>query len=272
MMSDDVVHYFFEMNFTNNSTALQDNRAFLYGDAVRVFFFIQQGKAILTEDCYFFLMASMRKMRMNIPMHYTLDFFENLLVEAASGLAAGCAVVEFLCYRKENQVDVSFYLIVQERDILQPAPAIEMDILKEITVNTHLLSNIHVHCPENIYAGIYAAENDLDDVILLNPSKRIARGSRGNLLLLEGESIRIPKQTEGAYISPLLESFVTFVHKQNLANIQEAELIAFETQKSEEILLFSDEYGIAPVIKIRNKTFGTGRFSDMLSVWRQSLL
>ena len=48
---------------------------------------------------------------------------------------------------------------------------IEIDLLKEISVNTNILSNIRTHSPENIYAEIYAAENDLDDVILLNPDK-----------------------------------------------------------------------------------------------------
>jgi branched-chain amino acid aminotransferase len=37
--------------------------------------------------------------------------------------------------------------------------------MKEISVNTNVLSNIKVHSPENIYAEIYAKENDLDDVI-----------------------------------------------------------------------------------------------------------
>jgi branched-chain amino acid aminotransferase len=30
----------------------------------------------MDEECYFFLMASMRKMRMNIPLTYTLEFFQ----------------------------------------------------------------------------------------------------------------------------------------------------------------------------------------------------
>jgi branched-chain amino acid aminotransferase len=51
------------------------NRAFLLGDAVKVSFFVRNGKLIMDEECYFFLMASMRKMRMNIPLTYTLEFF-----------------------------------------------------------------------------------------------------------------------------------------------------------------------------------------------------
>ena len=109
------------------------------------------------------------------------------------------------------------------------------------------MSNIRTHSPENIYAEIYAAENDLDDVILLNPDKRVARTISGNLLLLEENTIKIPKQSEGAYISPLMENFVTFLHKNAFVIIEEAELSAFETQKAEEILVISDEKGVFSV-------------------------
>jgi len=147
---------------------------------------------------------------------------------------------------------------------------LELDLIKEINVNNNLLSNIRVHCPENIYAEIYAQENDLDDVILLNPNKRIARSTKGNLLFMEGDVIKIPKQSEGAYISPLMENFVTYLHKNNLADIQEHEIIAFESQKAEEILLISDEKGLFSVKKIRNKTFGSDRFSELVGNWKNS--
>jgi branched-chain amino acid aminotransferase len=130
-------------------------------------------------------------------------------------------------------------------------------LIKEISVNTNVLSNIKVHSPENIYAEIYAKENDLDDVILLNPNKKIARTIFGNLLLLEENTIKIPKQTEGAYISPLMENFVTFVHKNNLATIEEAELSAFESQKAEEISMISDEKGSLRFRKLEIKNLAT---------------
>jgi branched-chain amino acid aminotransferase len=105
---------------------------------------------------------------------------------------------------------------------------------------------------------------------LLNPDKRVARTISGNLLLLEENTIKIPKQSEGAYISPLMENFVTFLHKNAFVIIEEAELSAFETQKAEEILVISDEKGVFSVSKIRNKEFGNERFSAMVESWSNS--
>lgn len=252
------------------------NRAFLHGDAVKTSFFVRHSELIMAEECYFFLMASMRKMRMNIPLSYTLDFFVNLFTENVLNKGVSDAVITFLAFRDHDgklpsKSGVSFYFELNETgDILEIQKNLELDMLKEISVNTNLLSNIRVHCPENIYAEVYARENDLDDVILLNPNKRIARSIYGNLLFLQDGVIRIPKQSEGAYISPLMENFVTFVHKNQLASIDQAEIIAFESQKAEEILLISDEKGVFSVTKIRNKTFPTEKFTEITAKWRES--
>ena len=259
----------------NTDKAFQNN-AFLYGDAVKVHFFIKNSQLIMAEECYFFLMASMRKMRMNIPLSFTLEFFSDIFLAAIAENQIQEGVIELLAYRNRDdgfsaKTPVHFYFEIRQKDeVLKISEKYELDLMKEISVNTNVLSNIKVHSRENIYATIYAKENDLDDVIFLNPNKKIARTIYGNLLLLEENTIKIPKQTEGAYISPLMENFVTFVHKNNLATIEEAELSAFESQKAEEILVISDEKGIFTVSKIRNKEFGNERYKTMLEAWKTS--
>lgn len=259
----------------NTDKAFQNN-AFLYGDAVKVHFYIKNSQLIMVEECYFFLMASMRKMRMNIPLSFTLEFFSDIFLAAIAENQVKEGVIELLAYRNRDdgfsaKTPVHFYFEIRLKDeVLKISDKYKLDLMKEISVNTNVLSNIKVHSPENIYAEIYAKENDLDDVIFLNPNKKIARTIYGNLLLLEENTIKIPKQTEGAYISPLMENFVTFVHKNNLATIEEAELSAFESQKAEEILVISDEKGIFTVSKIRNKEFGNERYKTMLEAWKTS--
>ena len=253
------------------------NNAFLYGDAVKTHFFVRNSQLILAEECYFFLMASMRKMRMNIPLSFTLEYFTEIFNKAISENHFENGIIELLAYRNREEkfsakTPVHYYFELKNtEDVLTIKSKIELDLIKEISVNNNVLSNIRAHSPENVYASIYANENDLDDVILLNPEKRIARTISGNLLLLEENAIKIPKQSEGAYISPLMENFVTFVFKNNLATIEEAELSAFESQKAEEILMISDEKGIFSVSRIRNKEFDNQRFSAMIETWRNNL-
>lgn len=259
---------------------MKNNRAFLFGDAVRVYFFVRNRQLILAEECYFFLMASMRKIRMNIPLSFTLEYFTEILTEKILQEDLSDAFIHFVAYRNNGNNEqeyslvkspVHFFIDAQPtQDILSIKGHIEIDLIKEISVNTNLLSNILTHSPENTYAQIYAKENDLDELILINPNKRIARGIFGNYLFLEGDTIRIPKQTEGAYISPLMENLVTFIHKNKLAEIDQTEMSPFESQKADEILLVSDEKGLYSVQKIRNKTFGDERFQDIIRQWKES--
>lgn len=266
------------MQFSYSSDNFQaQNLAFLQGDSVKVSFYVRNGQLILAEECYFFLMASMRKMRMNIPLSYTLDFFQDTFTEKIINRGVKNAFVQLMAFRNVDgkpmqKSAVDFICQVQETDdVFGIQNTVKADIIKEININTNLLSNIRVHCPENIYATIYAQENDLQDAIFLNPNKRIARTIYGNLLLLQDKYIRIPKQSEGAYISPLMESFVTFVHKNNLAFVEPTEITGFETQKADEIMIISDEKGLASVSQIRNKTFGNEKFTEIVEKWKNSL-
>ena len=256
---------------------MEKNRAFLIGDAVGVYFFVRNKKLIMTEECYFFLMASMRKMRMNIPISFTLEYFTDILERKIIEENLQNAFIHFMIYRNEDDLPltkspVNFFINGRlTDDILNiNSHTIEMDLLKEISINTGLLNNILTHSPENIYAEIYADENDLDEVILLNPQKRIARAISGNLLFLEGDTIRIPKQSEGAYISPLMENLITFIHKNKLAEIEQAEMSPFESQKADEILLVSDQKGLISVSKIRNKIFRNQKFRKIINLWKES--
>ncbi|WP_304344605.1 aminotransferase class IV [Chryseobacterium koreense] len=263
-------------NYFSSENFQEINRAFLQGDAVKTSFFLRNSRLILAEECYFFLMSSMRKMRMKIPLTCTLEFFQNLFQTEVIGKGVSNGIINFMAYRNRTEMlpskaEVAFFFEVDKvTDVLSLQREFEMDMIKEINVNTNLLSNIRVHCPENVFAEVYAIENDLDDVILQNPNKRIARSIFGNLLFLSGNTIKIPKLSEGALISPLLESFITFIHSNNLALIELSEMIGFESQKADEILMISDEKGIFPVMKIRNKTFSKDRFSEMIEKWKSS--
>lgn len=215
----------------------------------------------------------MRKMRMNIPLSFTLEYFIQILEQKIAEEQLQNAFIQFLVYRNEDNLTlpkspVQFFTEAKPtHDILSIQGNIEVDMIKDISVNTSLLNNIITHSPENIYAQIYAQENDLDELILLNPHKRIARGILGNFLFLEGNRIRIPKQTEGAYISPLMEDLVTFIHKNKLGEIEQSEMSPFESQKADEILYISDRKGIFSVSKIRNKIFDNQRFREIITQW-----
>ena len=66
-----------------NTVLSTENRGYAYGDALFETIKTSGGKILFWEDHYFRLMASMRIMRMEIPMNFTMEFLEADCAEAA---------------------------------------------------------------------------------------------------------------------------------------------------------------------------------------------
>ena len=77
------------VNYNGDLVAFEDakitpnNRALKYGDSVFETLKLVNGKLIFWEAHYFRLMASMRMLRMKIPMSFTLEFLENEILKTA---------------------------------------------------------------------------------------------------------------------------------------------------------------------------------------------
>ena len=65
-----------------------ENRGYKYGDALFETLKVVNGKIFFWEDHYFRLMASMRILRMEIPMSFTMEFIEAEILKTveANGL------------------------------------------------------------------------------------------------------------------------------------------------------------------------------------------
>ena len=64
----------------NKSCLSYNNRGYAYGDALFETIKSVHGKLLFWEDHYFRLMASMRIMRMDIPMDFTMEFLESQML------------------------------------------------------------------------------------------------------------------------------------------------------------------------------------------------
>src|SRR6187431_1186319 len=68
---------------SEDANILVQNRGFLYGDAVFETVKIVNGKILFLEDHYFRLMSSMRVVRMEIPMNFTMEYLEEQILTLA---------------------------------------------------------------------------------------------------------------------------------------------------------------------------------------------
>src|SRR6056300_954838 len=87
----------------NNILSIQ-NRGYAYGDALFETIKVSHGKVLFWEDHYFRLMASMRILRMEIPMSFTMEFLEGQINKTldATGLLKASARVKLTVHRNEG--------------------------------------------------------------------------------------------------------------------------------------------------------------------------
>ena len=105
----------------HNDVILTQNRAFLYGDAVFETIKIVNSKILFLEDHYFRLMSSMRIIRMEIPMNFTMEYLEEqILTLVKNKKIENSARVRITVYRNNGgqylpQINTVSFLINAER-------------------------------------------------------------------------------------------------------------------------------------------------------------
>ncbi|KIA99224.1 MULTISPECIES: aminotransferase class IV [unclassified Flavobacterium] len=261
------------INFNGNIVAQDDNlliqnRAFLYGDGVFETLKIVNNKILFLEDHYFRLMASMRVVRMEIPMNFTMEYLEEQILSLLNhNSIADSARARITVYRNDGGYylpqnnTVSFLIHATALDNkayeVNENPY-EVDLYKDFYVTKQLLSSIKTtNKIINITGSIFANENGLDNCILLNDSKNAIEALQGNLFMLLGNKLITPPVSEGCLNGVMRKQILALAKKLTDIEVVEEPISPFDLQKADELFLTNVIKGIQPITKYRKKDFTT---------------
>lgn len=242
----------------------KNNRGFCYGDSLFETIRIEEGEICFLEDHYFRLMASMRMIRMEIPMSLTFEYLEKQILNLIKLIGESeVTKVKITVYRKEgglytpdtNEIE---FLIEAFDTKSEVKPVYEIDIYKDHYVNSGLLSTLKSsNRLLNVVASIYAKENDLDACILINEDKKIVETTNANIFLIKGTVIRTPKLLDGCIKGIARKKIIEILEKNANFEIIEESISPFDIQKADEVFLSNAIVGVQPVTKYRKKIFNT---------------
>ncbi|MCJ1806003.1 aminotransferase class IV [Flavobacterium covae] len=247
---------------------LQDNRAFLYGDAIFETLKVLDNKVLFLEDHYFRLMASMRILRMEIPLNFTLEYFENQILEAAknSGIEKS-ARVRFNVFRKNGGLylpqtnDVNYFATafpLENTIYTISSLPYEVDIYKDFLITKQLLSTIKsTNRTINTIGSIYAKENNLDNCLLLNHEKNIIEALNGNIFMIKEGILTTPPLSEGCINGIMRKQLLAIARNIEGLKVEENPISPFELQKADELFISNVIRGIQPITKYRKKEYKT---------------
>lgn len=253
---------------TQDSIILTQNRGFLYGDAVFETVKIVNSKVLFVEDHYFRLMASMRVVRMEIPMNFTMEYFEEQILSLTENLAiSGSARARITVYRNDGgyylpiNKTVSFLVHATPLDSVLYSFEVkeyEVDLFKDFYITKQLLSSIKTtNRMLNVTASIYADENGLDNCLLLNDAKNIVEAIQSNVFMLVGNKLITPPVSEGCLNGVMRKQVLKLAKTMGTLEVVEEVISPFELQKADELFVTNVIKGIQPITKYRKKTFKT---------------
>lgn len=241
-----------------------ENRAFKYGDGVFETVKIQHKKIVFWEDHYFRLMASMRMLRMKIPMNFTLEFLEEQILKATKVEdTAKILRARLTVYRKDGGLytpktnEVDFIIDVKEVHIA-PKTTYTIDLYKDFYNYSGLLSTIKTtNKMLNTLASVFAKENGFDNCILLNERKGVVEVTNGNIFIVKGNVLRTPALTEGCIKGVVRKKIIEILEKHKEYTVEETSISPFEIQKADEVFITNAIVGIQSVTNYRKKIFKT---------------
>jgi branched-chain amino acid aminotransferase len=250
----------------NTLTITSANRSFLYGDGIFETVKVVNRKVLFLEDHYFRLMASMRIVRMKIPMNFTLEYFEQQVIMLTDALAlSDSARVRVTVFRNDGgfylpKENIVSYLIealpLSSKKYEKLTTNFEVDLFKDSYISAQLLSTLKTTSKIlNITAAIFADENGLDSCLLVNDKKNVVETVSGNLFMLTGNKLVTPPISEGCLNGIMRKQIIRLIKDFPNIEFSEEVISPFDLQKADELFITNVIQGIQPITKYRKKEF-----------------
>lgn len=251
----------------DNTVISNNNRGYSYGDGLFETIKAVHGKLLFFEDHYFRLMASMRILRMEIPMNFTMEFLEDQIKQTleANNLSTQSGRVKIQIDRVEGGLylpesnDVNFIISVKAIDedfYLLNEEKYEVDLYKDHYLSPSLISTLKSNNKViNVIGSIYAKENRLDNCLLINTNKSVVEALNGNLFLVKGTTIKTPPLSDGCLKGILRKQIMEIIKLLPDYTLEETSISPFELQKADELFTTNVIKGIQSITKYRKKEF-----------------
>jgi len=243
------------------------NRGLLYGDAVFETIKGVNGQLFFWEDHYFRLMASMRILRMDIPMHFSMEFLEDEIKKTirAADFDKQSLRIKLYVNRKEggkynptnHEVDYfieleatgdPFYTFNEDR--------YEVELFKDHYIYANLLATLKSNAKIiNVLGSIYATENGYQNCLLLNDKKMVVEALQGNLFLVKGTTIITPPTSDGCLRGIIRKQLIEICKTLQEYSLKEKSISSFDLQKADELFITNVMIGIQPISNYRKKVY-----------------
>ena len=240
------------------------NRGIKYGDSFFDTVRCSNGFPNFWEEHYYRIASSLLLTKMKTPENFSFDNFRDLIVKIldSNKLNDISSRVRITFYREgrgyylpKNQ---STSFIIETENLKNKKfelnnSGLKVSIYRENFVSKCQISNIKTNNRIiNVISSIYADENRLDDVILINTEKNIVETSKGNIFIVSQLGNIITPPLEDGCINGIIR---TILIKSKQFPIIEKSISYSELMNAKEIFVTNVIQGVNWVEKLSNKIY-----------------
>lgn len=254
-----------------------ENRGLQYSDSLFETMRFSNGTIFFWEEHYFRLMSSMRLLRMEIPMNFSMEFLEKEVLQLInkSSKPNSSFRIKILVWRnstgkyKPNTNEVDYCIISEElmtAFYTLPDQKYEVALYKDHYLFSGMLSTLKSTSKNiQILASIFAQENGYENCLLVNEKKQIVEATNGNLFLVKDNLIKTPPLEDGCLKGVLRNQIIKICNQIPDVTIKEVSISPFELQKADELFITNVISGIQSITKYRKKQFTNEKARSLLS-------
>lgn len=253
-----------------------ENRGLRYGDSLFETMRVVDRKIIFWEDHYLRLMASMRILRMTIPMEFTMEFLQQQVIETVqvNNLEGKASRIRLTVFRanggfylpQTNEISYCIECSVLETPFYTRNDGrYEIELFKDFYINNDLTSTLKTNNRIlNVIGSIYANENGYQNCLLLNGDKQVTEALNGNIFMVKNHTIVTPALEQGCLNGIVRKKLIEIIQKTEAYILNEGSISPFDLQKADELFVTNSISGIRSVTKYRKKEYSNEVAFDLL--------
>jgi len=161
-----------------------------------------------------------------------------------------------------KKLDNPFYSSIDFKD-----EAYRIELYKDHYLANDLLSTLKTNNKVlNVLAGIFAKENNFQNLLLLNTDKKVVEAINGNIFIVKGNAIKTPSLKEGGINGVFRKQLIDLLKKNPNYNLEETSISTFELQKADELFVTNVISGITSITNYRKKAYVNSVANELLKL------
>ena len=248
------------------------NRGFRYGDGVFETIKVLNGEILHLDLHLERLFTSLKLLNLNLPPTFSKPFVLFHIIELCKkNEVLALARIRIAVYRTENNeagyVIEAMPLPQDVNTLNEKGWSIDIYPLARKSCDAFAALKTANYLPYAM-ADMYAAENNLEECLVLNTLNAIADASKANIFLIKGETIYTPALHQGCVNGVMRRYVIEELKKLNFA-VHQTKIMETDLLQSDEVFLTNAINNIRWVQRFREKTYTNSRVKQ---IYRQVFL